>query len=328
MTSSLLNPGQLWLGVVRASDEEGFQLLLSTLLKDGIDPGSFTRGPIEASQDDPEKVSTVVKVARAKADISLWPYTDSTPISYKRVKLADVLRYFGGEVRVDLPTTVKDLMSVYFTQNQLHDRADQIEDFEVQDIGVIEISAIPGMAFIEGNASIEVKPFQRALDEVLSVTTIPGFRSAADVAQSNHSRFLFDQLVEANPDLRYPLDFDLMEISSPTMISGYAHDNTTVDFLATGEGNYKGNVTLTYTRHDFGWMTGGNQHYMEGPSIPTTAFMIQKVSEITGFSIRLQDVVVEEYRAIPSGELETLTIFFQPDSLQYAGELTIDYRAV
>lgn len=328
MTSPLLNPGQLWLGVVRGSDEEAFQSLLSIMLKPGIDPKSFVHGAVTPDPSDPNKVTTPVSVSRAKADISLWPYTDSLAISYKRVKLSEVANYFGNTIRVDFPTTIKEMMAVYFSRLGLHDRSDQVIDGNVDDLGVYEVSAIPGMAFIEGSTSFIVKPFQRQLTEVLQTTTIDGFRVAADMQSVDDRVFLLDQLSAVNPDLRYPLEYENLSFDTPVNISGYARNNTSVVLTARGDGVHIGEIEIIYTRHDFAWSTGGNQHYVEGPSVPTTQYMIDKVTELTGFQIKITDVIVETYSAIQSGELETLTIFFNPESTRYAGELTIDYRAV
>ncbi|MNP89220.1 hypothetical protein D3C85_16240 [compost metagenome] len=327
MTSPLLNPGQLWLGVVRGSDEEAFESLLSTMLKPGIDPASFIHGEVIQDPTDPTKVTTQVSVLRAKANIALWAYTDQLSISYKRIKLDDISNYFGETVRVDLPTTVREMMSVYFNINQLHDRSDQVLDATVEDVGVVEVSAIPGLAFIEGTAQFTVKPFQRYLEDVILVTTISGFRSPADMVV-NSATTIVNQASDANPDLRYPLELELTALGQPTNISGYAHDNTKIVMTATGEGFYKGSVELVYTRHDFGWSLGGSQPYVEGPSQPTTQFMIARVSQLTGFPITLDDVVIDNYASIAPGNLETLTVNFNPNSLRYTGSLTIDYRAV
>lgn len=328
MTSPLLNPGQLWLGVVRGSDEEAFQSLLSIMLKPGIDTKSFVHGAVTVDPSDPNKVTTPVSVSRAKADISLWQYTDSLAISYKRVKLSEIANYFGNVIRVDFPTTKKEMMAVYFSLLNLHDRSDQIVDGEVSDIGVFEVSAVPGMAFLEGATSFTVKPFQRQLSEVLQTTKVDGFRNPEEFTGNDDRIFLLDQIAAANADLRYPLEYENLSFDAPVNISGYARDNTSVVLTARGDGVHIGNVEIVYTRHDFGWSTGGNQHYVEGPSVPTTQYMIDKVTELTGYQIKISDVIVEPYSVIQSGELETLTIFFNPESTRYAGELTIDYRAV
>ncbi len=328
MTSQLLNPGQLWLGVVRGSDEEAFQSLLSIMLKPGIDPKSFVHGAVTIDPSDPNKVTTPVSVSRAKADISLWQYTDSLAISYKRVKLSEISSYFGNVIRVDFPTTKREMMAVYFNLLNLHDRSDQIEDGDVLDTGVFEVNAVPGMAFLEGSTSFIVKPFQRQLTEVLQVTKVAGFRNPDDFTGDDDRVFLLDQIAAANPDLRYPLEYENLSFDTPVKISGYAYDNTSVVLTARGDGVHIGNIEIVYTRHDFGWSTGGSQHYVEGPTVPTTQYMIDKVSELTGYRIKITDVIVDTYSAIPSGELETLTIFFNPESTRYAGELTIDYRAV
>jgi hypothetical protein len=298
------------------------------MLKPGIDTKSFVHGAVTIDPSDPNKVTTPVSVSRAKADISLWQYTDSLAISYKRVKLSEIANYFGNVIRVDFPTTKKEMMAVYFSLLNLHDRSDQIVDGEVSDTGVFEVSAVPGMAFLEGATSFTVKPFQRQLSEVLQTTKVDGFRNPEDFTGNDDRIFLLDQIAAANADLRYPLEYENLSFDAPVNISGYARDNTSVVLTARGDGVHIGNVEIVYTRHDFGWSTGGNQHYVEGPSVPTTQYMIDKVTELTGYQIKISDVIVEPYSVIQSGELETLTIFFNPESTRYAGELTIDYRAV
>jgi hypothetical protein len=328
MTSQTLNGAALTVAALKESDQEAFERLLRGMLKSGIDPTAFEHGPIEADPESAQHAVTDVKVARSKAHISLWAYRDTLPIRYRRIHLDAVKARFGNVIRADLPSTSRELMSIYFHENQLHDRSAAVVDEPVMQLGTIEIAMTEQQFLLYGASQFTVKPLQRQLQAVITTSVIPGFRSASDF-DSDAVEHLMNQVIATNQaSLPYPLEPDLLRWGQPAVKGGYAHDNTSIILTAEGDGYYLGDIELTYTRMDFGWATGGNQHYVEGPTTPTTAYMIQRVSALTGYPISLEDVVAEVYPAVPSGGLETLTIFFKPECLRYVGELTIDYRAV
>ncbi len=328
MTSQTLNGAALTVAALKESDQEAFARLLRGMLKSGIDPTAFEHGPIVADPESAQHAVTDVKVSRNKAHISLWPYRDALPIRYRRVHLDAVKTRFGAVIRADLPSTTQELMAIYFHENQLHDRSAAVVAAPVTQLGAVEIALSEQQFLLYGTSQFTVKPLQRQLQDVIATTTVIGFRNTADF-DAPAVEHLFGQVAAANQaTLPYPLEPDLLRLGQPVVKGGYARDNTSIVLTAFGDGYYLGDVELTYTRMDFGWATGGNQHYVEGPTKPTTAYMIQRVSALTGYPISLEDVETEVYSNVPIGELETLTIFFKPDSLRYVGELTIDYRAV
>lgn len=328
MPSQILNGAQLTLVALQESDQEAFQRLLGSLLKTGYDPTGFQHGPITADPDDAEYANAEVSVDRRKANIAYWAYQDSIPIRYRRIALEALKSRFGSVIRADLPVSKKELMAIYCASNGLYNRSDQIVDEMVMDLGATDLIIRDGQFLIYGQAAFEIKPFQRQLVDVIQLTTLNGFRTTDDF-DSSAIELLFDQLSTGNqPSLPYPLESGLLTWGVPIKVGGYRYDNTSIEVEAFGDGYYLGKQTLIYTRFDFGWSTQGAQFLVDGPSTPTTTNMITSVSNQSGFPISLDDVVIESYDPVPSGELVTLTVFFKEESLRYTGELTIDYRAV
>lgn len=328
MTSQTLNGAQAGQAALKGSDREAFVRLLSSMLKAGINADSFEHGPITPDPANSQYATTSVKVDRSNAHISLWGYQDSVPIRYRRIPLSALKTRFGGVIRADLPATKRELMAIYFGDHELHDRSSQILDEPVTDLGEVTMTVTENQFLLYGEASYTVKPFQRQLATVLTETTLPGFRTLVDFDPAPQE-LMINQMQAANQvSLPFPLEPELISFGLPEKISGYALDNTQIVATYGGDGFYLGQATLVYSRLDFGWRTEGNQHYMEGPSTPTTQFMIDQVSRLTGFPISLNDVTIEAYAPIASGQLETLTVFFKPECLRYTGELTIDYRAL
>jgi len=328
MTSQTLNGPALTAAALKESDQEAFHRLLAGMLQGGVNPSSFEHGPVTVTPDSADHATIEVAVARSKAHISLWGYQDSITLRYRRVSLEALKSRYGSVIRADVPISKKDLMAIYFHENQLHDRSEQIVDEPVESLGSVALAMQPDQFLLHGQTSFTVKPFQRQLSAVIANPVVPGFRTLSDF-DAEPIELLVNQLGTVNADtLPYPLQPDLLVFSAPTLKGGYALDNTSITVTGFGDGYYLGSRELTYTRHDFGWSTGGNQHYVEGPSQPLTSYMVERVNALTGFPITLDDVVIESYDVVPTGELMTLTIFFKPDCLRYAGELTIDYRAI
>lgn len=328
MTSQTLNGPALTAAALKESDQEAFERLLGGMLKAGINPSAFEHGPITVDPASAEHAKTDVWVSRNKAHISLWGYRNSLPIRYRRVTLEAVKNRYGSVIRADLPTTKQALMSIYFHENQLHDRSAQILDGEVAELGQVAVAVEPNAFLLYGETAFTVKPLQRQLSNVITNRMLDGFRALSDFDPTPYER-LITQLGLANAEsLPFPLEPDLLRLGTPAVKGGYARDNTSIVVTGFGDGYYLGDVQLTYTRLDFGWATGGNQHYVEGPETPTTAYMLSAVSAATGYPLTLDDVIVETYPKVAKGSLETLTVFFKADCLRYVGELTIDYRAI
>jgi len=272
--------------------------------------------------------TTQVSVARNKAHISVWPYTAPIDIQYKRISLPALKARYGEVIRADLPSTTRELVSIYLHSNGLFDRSEQFADGPVSQLGSLTLAVEGDQFLIHGIADFVIKPLQRFLAQVIKVTTVNGFRSVNDF-QTDATAELLTQVQALNTTtLPYEFEPPRMTLSTPLKLNSRAEDNTSITVTASGDGYYLGDVTVVYSRYDFGWGAGGSQHYMEGPSLPTTQYMVAEVERLTGFPVSLDDVEIETYANVALGELATLTIFFKAESLRYTGELTIDYRAV
>lgn len=326
MPSQILSGAQLTLAALKESDQEAFQRLLGSLLTAGVDASGFQYGPIRV-EADAQFAKTAVSINRSKADVSLWGYQNSQDIRYRRIALAALKSKFGSTIRADLPTTTKELMAIFCHANGLADRSDQVVNAPVNALGNVTLTMNPGQFLLYGSDTFVLKPKQRQLVDVIADTTLSGFRAAADFTGEATARLITQMQTDNNATLPYPLEPARMTFGTPEKISGYRYDNTKIVVTASGDGYYLGNVELVYTRYDFGWSQSGAQFMVQGPSVPTTMYMIAAVAQQTGLPITLVDVEIDTYQPVPSGELATLTIVFRADNLRYTGELTIDYKA-
>ena len=327
MPLQILNGAQVALEALRETDQEAFERLLALLLKSSVDKTSFKHDAI-VQDSDVNYATTNVSVNRSAANVDLWPYQDQINIRYRRIGLPTIKTRFGGRIRADLPATKRELVSIYLTANGLHDRSDQIEDAVVSELGEVDFSVIPGQFLIYGDMTLDVKPFQRQLADVIVNTTVLGFRTVGDFEAREET--LFSQMLSSNEEtLPYPLESQYLSWGTPVKVGGYRYDNTSIIVTGFGEeGYYLGPVELIYTRYDFGWASVGTQYLVEGPSTPSIPQMLASISLQTGLPLSVADVVSQTYDPIPTGEVQTLTIFFTEDNLRYTGELTIDYKAV
>jgi len=297
------------------------------MLKSGSDPAAFTRGTVTKDPAAADYAFCNVSVAREKADVSLWPYQGSQQIRWKRVSLASLAARFGTVIRADTPISAKELFSIYTSANGLADRSKDIVDKQITAFGTVTLNVAEGDNFLlYGSTTFTFKPKQRQLVDVIKDTTLAGFRLVTDFAPVPKQVFM--NQIAADNALLYPLEPNLLTLGTPSKVSGYQYDNTKIRLTASGDGYYLGSVDLVYTRYDFGWSTQGSQLLVSGPTKPTTAYMVSKVFELTGFPVTVDDVIVETYPNVAVGTVETLTITFKANNLRYAGELTIDYKAV
>ncbi|MNB72882.1 hypothetical protein D3C87_1085020 [compost metagenome] len=327
MPSQTLSGTQLSLTALQESDQAAFEHLLSTMLKSGIDPSAFSYATPTVDPVDGNYANTLVKVAREKANVSLWPYSAQQSIRYRRIGMPAMKTRFGGTIRADLPTTTRKLMEIFLTSNGLYDRSAQFVDAPVSAVGNVTITCNAGQFLLYGATSFAVKPKQRQLVDVIKDTTIPGFRVLSDFTPVAKTRLMDQMTADNTANLPYPLEPAMTTFGNPTKISGYRYDNTSIKATAAGDGYYLGTVDLIYTRYDFGWSTNGAQFLVTGPSVPTIAYMVAQVALQTGFPITAADVNAQTYPSVPSGQVDTLTITFKDTNLRYTGELTIDYKA-
>ncbi|MNZ78921.1 hypothetical protein D3C78_975140 [compost metagenome] len=276
---------------------------------------------------DPQYALTAVSVDRSKADVALWGYQNSLDIRYRRISLDALKAKYGSVIRADVPTTAKELMAVYLSANGLADRSTQVVDRPITALGNVSLQIADGQFMLYGTSTFTLKPKQRQLVDVIKDTTLNGFRAVGDFTGTATARLIANMGTENTASLPYPLEPALLTFGVPEKVSGYRYDNTKIKVTASGDGYYLGTVDLIYSRYDFGWSQGGAQFLVQGPSIPTTQYMINAVAAQTGFPIVLADVDIQTYASVPSGQVDTLTITFKAANLRYAGELTIDYKA-
>ncbi len=328
MTSSILNRSGNTQAALQESDTQAFRRMLADMTKPNTPLDGFVYENIAQDSQDPARTTLQVRIVPAQAPISQWGYQDSLELNYRRVALPAVLARYGDVVRTDLPTSVRAMMQAYFSAAGLYDRSEQFMDEPIESLGLTTISVIPEQFLLYGQGEIEVKARQRQLTEVLPNRLIQGFRGTPDFDANVILTFL-EQLTALNEDtLPYPLQPEWVSFGHPTVLGGYAHDNTRVVLTAFGEGFYIGEADITYSRLDFGWYTIGSQIFIEGPPQPTLEHILDQVSSQTGFPLHPDDVEAQVFDPVEMDTVTTLTVFFKPDNLRYVGELTVDYKAV
>lgn len=326
MTSSASNPMERLHRALSSDDRTAFEIMLGALLRPTASPAWFTHGDVTEVEGS-DLVETPVSIDRSSAHISVWPYEGEVAIKYRRVKLSDLISRYGDVVRHDLPASRRQIMAAYFSSRGLHDRADQIKDGPVLTYTdhLFEVDGSPFL--LEGSCALVVKPIQRALAAVVRNTKVDGFRLTSHLSQSAKA-LLVSQIQTGNSaTLPNPLNPALISMGDPVVLNGYRYDNTAIRVTAVGDDFYQGSVDITYSRYDFGWVTGGNQVEVSGPRTPTLQYILQQVSAITGVSIAAGDVVSRTFPTQAAGTVSTYTIEFDPASVKFVGELTVDYRA-
>lgn len=328
MTSLKSNDVLLTEEALKVSDEEAFKLLLSVLMKPNVPVGSFTHDAPVLVNSDRRTSSINVRISDTNTDASLWSYRGTQQVQYRRVGLNEVGRKYGNVLRADLPTTSKTLMSNFFKTHGLFDRSDVFVDEVITTLNEHTFFTKPDSFLLTDTFNFKVRPLQRKMGDVVTVTTVPGFRTAEDFVD-NATKHLVDQVEAANTaTMPYKFDRELTSFRTPSPSNGAKVDNSRVNMQAIGDGYYFGFVFIDYTRYDFGWRDDGRPIFMTGPTMPTTEYILDQVAKLTGFPVTVSEISVRTYDAVPVGEVETITLLFVGGNLRYVGEITVDYKAV
>lgn len=328
MTSSKSNGVLLTEDALKVSDKEAFELLLSGLMKPNVPLGSFDHDAPVLTGTDRRTTSVNVRVSDTNTDASLWGYRGTQKIQYRRVGLNEVGRKYGTVLRADLPTTSRVLMSNFFKTHGLFDRSDVFVDEVITTLNEHTFFTKADSFLLTDSFNFNVRPLQRKMDEFVLVTKVAGFRTPDDFTD-NATKHLVDQVEAANTaTMPYKFDRGLTSFRTPSASNGAQFDNSRVNMQAIGDGYYFGFVFIDYTRYDFGWADGGRPIFMTGPTMPTTQYILDQVTKLTGFPVALSEILVKTYSAVPVGEVETITLQFVGGNLRYVGDITVDYKAV
>lgn len=327
MTSVLLNT-PLSVKALEQDDEGAFELLLQSMLVVGTPASVFNRTPSVATGLNDVQTKTTVKVAKERAPVNLWIYKDSTEIKYNRIRLLDVAKKYLPVVYADFPTSKKALLSQYLTKNGFFDRSSDAVDGAVTAPGTATIAVIPASFLLTGQQAFTVKQAPKFLDDVVTSRQLVTFDATKHM---NGAAFtVMVAAINAQNAARLPRPMTATEVkaSVPRLVDEYDEFNTEVDILNSGSEVYLGKVTLTYHRVNFMWLLSGAQMVLSGPSAVTTQILLDKIRLKTGYTMEIDDLVVERYTPVPKGQMQTLTVTVAPTSLRYVGEITIDYTAV
>jgi hypothetical protein len=325
MTSNLLNGKQLTTAALKQDDQGAFKALLGTMLKPGIDPNNFRYDSVTTLSG--KETSIEVRVAKEKSKVRMWVYRDPIELKYNRITLADLVSRHGNDVYVDFPAQFPDVFSSYLTSRSFWDRGFDVNLGTVTQPGDIVLTAVPSSLLLNGSATFNVKQLPKYLSDVVKFTTIDLFYPEVGM-NGDPAALLINEINNLNSDdLPRPMVNGEVGFGVPEITSEYDGVNTRVALKNTGSEVYLGEVFIEYHRVNFSWLYNGTQLLMTGPNKPTSQDVLNKVVAMTGFTMTIDDIVVQPYDTIPSGETSTITVFVNAASLRYVGEITIDYTA-
>lgn len=327
MTSVLLN-APLSVKALEQDDEGAFELLLKSMLTPGTPANIFSRTASVATGLNAVQTKTTVKVAKERAPVNMWVYKDSVEIKYSRILLGDVAKKYLPVVYADFPTSKKALLSQFLIKNGFFDRSADVVDGTVTTPGTATLAIIPGSFLLTGQQAFTVKQAPKFLDDVVTSRQLVTFDPTKHM---NGAAFaIMVTAINTQNASRLPRPMTAIEVkaSAPRLVDEYNEFNTEIDILNNGSEVYLGKVTLTYHRVNFMWLLSGAQMVLSGPSAVTTQILLDKIRLKTGYTMEIDDLVVEQYDPLPKGQMRTLTVTVAPTSLRYVGEITIDYTAV
>lgn len=327
MTSAPLNGSSLTVKALEQSDEGAFKELLNTLVKRGTLLSIFNHDtPVkEGSTDTLTKIN--VKVAKEHAPVDMWVYKDAQPVTYNRVKLADVAAKYPPTILTDFPVSHKELFSKYLVKNGLYNRGEQIVDGTVTAPGTVLLTMKEEAFLIVGGYGFIVKQSPKYLAEVVTVTQLNVFDEGQNMTGDSMVQLVNNVNALNAATLPRPIKRTEVKAGVPVVLNEYNDVNTEVALIGDGSEVFLDQVLLTYHRVNFSWLLGGTQMVLSGPSAVTTQVLLEKVRAKTGFTIDYDDFVEQAYDPVPSGEMQTLTVNMHDTSLRFVGELTIDYTA-
>lgn len=327
MTSVLLNV-PLSVKALEQDDEGAFEALLQSMLKPGTLASIFNRTTSVATGLNDVQAKTTVKVAKERAPVNYWVYKDSLELKYSRIRLLDIAKKYLPVVYADFPTNKKALLSQYLIKNGFHDRSADVIDGTVTAPGTTTLVISPGSFLLTGQQAFTVKQAPKFLDDVVTVTKLDTFDATKHMTGAAFAVMVAGVNRQNVTRLPRPITATEIKASVPRQLDEYDEFNTEIDLLNNGSEVYLGKVTVLYHRVNFMWLLSGAQMVLNGPSAVTTQILLDKIRLKTGFTMEIDDLVVERYDPVPKGQMRTLTVSIAPTSLRYVGEITIDYTAV
>lgn len=326
MTSVLLN-APLSIGALQKDDDGAFQALLQTMLSRGTPLNVFNRTVSLATGLNDVQAKTTVSVAKEKAPVDLWVYKDSQEIKYNRIRLLDVAKKYLPVVYADFPVTKKELLSQYFIKNGFFDRGGEVVAGSVTGPGTTTLAIVPTSFLLTGQQLFTVKQAPKYLGDVIKVKMLTAFDPTKNMTGAAFPHIVASVNTLNVANLPRPILVTEVKASVPRVVNEYDEFNTEIDLMNNGGEVYLDKVTVTYHRLNFSWHLSGEQMVLKGPRIVTTQVLLDKIRAKTGFSMELDDLVVETYDPVPVGQMRTLTVAIANTSLRYVGEITIDYTA-
>lgn len=325
MSSVLLN-GSFTNTALQQDDDGAFQTLLSGMLVPGTDPSVF-------GHDTPVAVSGVktkinVKVVKDRAPVQMWVYQDQQAINYNRITLAALAAKYPPTIYADFPTTKKALFDSYLSKAGLYPRGLDITDGAVTAPGTVAMACRASAFLLTGSQNYTIKQAPKFLADVVKNTDLSLYNVTKDMTGTALNLMVAEVNAKNAATLPRPITVTEVKAGVPRVLSEYDDVNTEVDLIGNNSQVYLDKVTLSYHRVNFSWYLGGTQMVIKGASKPTTAYLLSEIRRITGFTMEVDDIVPDDYATIPKGETQTITVFIQPSSLRYVGEITIDYTAV
>lgn len=327
MTLAPLNGSSLTVGALEQDDTGAFQALLGTMVTRGTPVTMFSRtAPVATGVTDVQATFTV-RVAKEKAPVDMWVYKDTQVITYNRVKLSAVAAKYAPTIYADFPVTKNELFSKYLTKNKLFDRGADITTDIVAAPGTVQLTAIPGSFLLTGSQNFIIKQEPKYLAEVIQVTQLTTFDVTKHMSGPGWNHMVASVNALNTATIPRPILPAEVRPGAITKLNEYDEINTEIELVNNGSEVFLDRVMLSYHRVNFSWLLNGEQMILKGPRLVTTQVLLDKIRAKTGYTMDIDDLVVDTYAPVPVGTTATLTVFIKEGSLRYTGEITIDYTA-
>lgn len=327
MTSLLLNGSALSVSALQLSDEGAFQALLTTLVKRSVPLTMFKRDTPVPVEDTETQSIINVSIAKESAPVNMWAYRDAQPVTYNRLAMSKVAAKYSPTIYADFPISNTDLFSGYLNKAGLYDRGDQVVEGTVTAPGKVTLTAVPDSFMLTGSFAFTVKQATKYLVDVVPSTGLTAFDVARDMTGTAADKLVANVNLLNGSTLPRPITTSEVKFGAPSILDEYDGINTEVEMLSNNSEVFLGSVLLTYHRVNFSWLLNGEQMVLKGPSAVTTQLLLDRIRTKTGYTMNLDDLVVQPYDPVPKGTTATLTVVVNEASLRYVGEITIDYTA-
>lgn len=327
MTLALLNGSSLTVGALQQDDEGAFQALLNTLVKRGTPLTMFTRTTPVATGLNALQVKITIKVAKEKAPVDMWVYKDGQEVKYNRVLLSAVAAKYLPTIYADFPVSKAALFSSYLTKNDLYDRGAEVVPGTVAAPGTVSLAVGPNSFLLTGAQNFLIKQAPKYLADVVRVTQLTTFDVTKHMTGDAFTHMVNSVNTLNAATLPRPMTPTEVRPGAISKLNEYDEINTEIEVVNAGSEVFLDRVMLTYHRVNFSWLLNGEQLVLKGPRLVTTQVLLDKIRTKTGYSMDIDDLVVEAYDPVPVGTMRTLTVFIKEGSLRYTGEITIDYTA-